>query len=82
MSEKNPPSEAGLYLAKDNENYTWWNLVVIIYGVKPYLKWHIWNYTENSTVYVHVNDLYFGPRIAVLQEGTVEGLQSLDNHAK
>ena len=72
MDEHNVPTEPGLYLAKSDINYEWWNLLVYIYGKPPYLAWSIWDYDNSEQPDYDIQHLYFGPRIAhEIDEGLV-----------
>ena len=64
MNEKNTPTKPGLYLAKSYPNYTWWDLLVYIYGTPPYLNWNTWAYFRRELNEMNLRYMYFGPKIA------------------
>ena len=67
MSNHNTPTEPGLYFASDLPMSEEWNLIVKIYGEKPFLKALIWYYTLPGMVYSMRSQekLYFGSKIQV-----------------
>jgi hypothetical protein len=72
----NTPTEPGLYLAKSDCFYKWWDLLVYVYGKPPYLRWRLWDYDRNTQPDQNIFFLCFGPRIA--QEINEDGLIPLD----
>lgn len=62
-----PPSKPGLYLARKNEGFCWWHIVVEIRGAAPYLSYRAWDlsgtYEDVVTCHGVEPDFLFGPEI-------------------
>jgi len=66
-NEKNIPDKPGLYLARSTKEHRWYNLLVEIYGVTPYLKTRVWASTglaDHVEQDADAANYYYGPQLA------------------
>jgi len=61
---KNTPSESGLYLARSDEKFRWYNIIVNIYGDPPFLRWQAWDRAHDRILKdTGKPPFFFGPKI-------------------
>lgn len=62
--EMDIPTEQGLYWAKSDTDYRWYNLIVAVVGESPWLSiYYAFNRSEHRTVPVDPKGIIWGPRI-------------------
>lgn len=73
---RNTPKKSGIYWAKKDSSYEWWNLIVEIYGELPYLGWKAWDRGKDKIISGNSKpDFIFGEEIIEPNED----IQKLDN---
>lgn len=70
MNDELPtPTTPGLYLGRKYVSDTYWNLLVYLYGVPPFMRMLAWDYKNNQTYIddeMDVHDITFGKTVAYL----------------
>jgi hypothetical protein len=49
MQEEKMPKEIGFYRARE-QKYKWWNLILRIFGIPPYLRCEAWKIDDQSII--------------------------------